>query len=76
MELINTEKESNKICATCVFCAENENKIIECRRKSPVALPIQRPHPITGKTELQIATMFPPVRQFLWCGEHAMKQTK
>ena len=70
MDLIKT----NKICATCCFCAENDSKHPECRRKSPQALPMQRPHPISGTVEVTVVPIFPPVGANLWCGEYAPKK--
>lgn len=62
-------KVVEKKCASCLFCQKNEGGQTECRHKSPIAITIQRPGALSGQTEMQIITIWPPVSLELWCGD-------
>jgi hypothetical protein len=58
-----------KVCSACKWAASNPGGQLECRKKGPTALAIQRQSPLGGQPEMQIATVFPPIKHDLWCGD-------
>lgn len=69
MNILKSVEQKN--CGTCVFCAQSKSGQNECRRKSPVPLPMQRQGAISGQMEMTIGTIWPPVVLELWCGEYS-----
>lgn len=56
-------------CSSCRFAEADQHNIgaYQCRRRAPVAVPIQTPQGVGGMS------MFPVVKSDGWCGEFTAK---
>lgn len=55
-------------CKTCFWRDEKD-----CRRFPPTAFPTPSVNPLTGRPEVTILGLFPPVPESGWCGEWKAK---
>jgi len=71
--MVDIKQKVKESCDGCRFCQENDAGQIECRRRSPVPLPMQKKSPL-GQMDFMVMTLWPPVRSELWCGDYQPAQ--